>query len=220
MAALVANVIGAVWFSPKAFFPVWWKLIGKTPEQQPGSSSMAYVFGMTFLGVLGYTFGLALVLEVITVAHGSLDVVTGAGIGALLGQPQRGVELHVVEALEAGIASWDGHRDDAIHPLALGEQLEANGGLHIEAKVAKAPESEQIAIRADGAHLHRSSTALEPSPMAIQVGLHHGSWRPHFHQIGKVAGVTAHPWIIDVAQALHGRGLCRGLDCHRCCWRS
>jgi hypothetical protein len=85
VAALVANVIGAVWFSPKAFFPVWWKLIGRTPEQQPGSSNMAYVFGMTFLGVLGYTFGLALVLEVITVAQGSLDVVTGAGIGALLG---------------------------------------------------------------------------------------------------------------------------------------
>jgi hypothetical protein len=84
-AALVANVIGAVWFSPKAFFPVWWKLIGRTPEQQPGSSNMAYVFGMTFLGVLGYTFGLALVLELITVAQGSLDVVTGAGIGALLG---------------------------------------------------------------------------------------------------------------------------------------
>ena len=85
VAALVANVIGAVWFSPKAFFPVWWKLIGKTPEQQPGSSNMAYVFGMTFLGVLGYTFGLALVLEVITVAHGSLSVGTGALVGAALG---------------------------------------------------------------------------------------------------------------------------------------
>jgi hypothetical protein len=85
VAALVANVIGAVWFNPKAFFPVWWKLIGKTPEQQPGSSNMPYVFGMTFLGVLGYTFGLALVLEVITVAHGSLDVVTGALVGAMLG---------------------------------------------------------------------------------------------------------------------------------------
>ncbi len=85
VATLIANVIGAVWFSPKAFFPVWWKLIGKRPEESPGSENMAYVFGMTFLGVLGYTFGLALVLEVITVAHGSLDVVTGALVGAMLG---------------------------------------------------------------------------------------------------------------------------------------
>jgi hypothetical protein len=85
VAALVANIIGAVWFSPKAFFPVWWKLIGKRPDESPGSENMAYVFGMTFLGVLGYTFGLALVLEVITVAHGSLDVGTGALVGAMLG---------------------------------------------------------------------------------------------------------------------------------------
>ena len=34
---------------------------------------------------------------------------------------ERGVELHVVEALEAGFASRDGHGDDAIDPLALGE---------------------------------------------------------------------------------------------------
>ena len=85
VAALAANIIGAVWFSPKAFFPVWWKLIGKSPDESPGSENMAYVFGMTFLGVLGYTFGLALVLEVITVAHGSLDVYTGALVGAMLG---------------------------------------------------------------------------------------------------------------------------------------
>ena len=32
-----------------------------------------------------------------------------------------GVELHVIEALEAGLACWDGHRDDAINPMALGE---------------------------------------------------------------------------------------------------
>ena len=51
---LVANVIGAVWFGPKTFFPIWWKILGKSPDEQPGSSNMAYIFGMTFLGIFSW----------------------------------------------------------------------------------------------------------------------------------------------------------------------
>ena len=58
VATLVANVIGAVWFGPKTFFPIWWKILGKSPDEQPGSSNMAYIFGMTFLGgLIGLVIG-------------------------------------------------------------------------------------------------------------------------------------------------------------------
>jgi hypothetical protein len=83
-ATFVANVIGAVWFGPKTFFPLWWKFLGKSPDQQPGSSNMAYVFGMTFLGVFASVFGLAFVFEVAEAAYGQMDWIAGALLGSLL----------------------------------------------------------------------------------------------------------------------------------------
>jgi hypothetical protein len=82
---LVANVIGAVWFGPKTFFPIWWKILGKSPEEQPGSSNMAYVFGMTFLGVFASVFGLAFVFQLAEAANGPMDWISGALLGSLLG---------------------------------------------------------------------------------------------------------------------------------------
>jgi hypothetical protein len=83
-ATFVANVIGAVWFGPKTFFPIWWKILGKSPEEQPGSSNMAYIFGMTFLGVFASVFGLAFVFEVAEAAYGQMDWIAGALLGSLL----------------------------------------------------------------------------------------------------------------------------------------
>jgi hypothetical protein len=83
-ATFVANVIGAVWFGPKTFFPLWWKFLGKSPDQQPGSSNMAYIFGMTFLGVFASVFGLAFVFEVAEAAYGQMDWIAGALLGSLL----------------------------------------------------------------------------------------------------------------------------------------
>jgi hypothetical protein len=85
IAAVAATIIGAVWFGPKTFFPVWWKTLGKTPDQQPGSSNMAYVFGMTFVGVFAMVFGLALVLQLAQAAGGSMSWSTGAFFGGFLG---------------------------------------------------------------------------------------------------------------------------------------
>ena len=84
-ATLVANVIGAIWFGPKTFFPIWWKILGKSPEQQPGSSNMAYVFGMTFLGVFASVLGLAVVFQLAETAHGQMNWFAGLALGSLLG---------------------------------------------------------------------------------------------------------------------------------------
>lgn len=85
IAAVAATIIGAVWFGPKTFFPVWWKTLGKTPDQQPGSSNMAYVFGMTFVGVFAMVFGLALVLQLAQAAGVLMSWSTGAFFGGFLG---------------------------------------------------------------------------------------------------------------------------------------
>lgn len=55
LAAAVAFLVGAVWFGPKTFFPVWWRAMGRSSEEPPGGN-MPQIFGATILGVLAQTF--------------------------------------------------------------------------------------------------------------------------------------------------------------------
>jgi len=81
VAGLIQITFGAIWFGPKTFFPVWWKLMGKDPNQQPGNDGMAKVFSITFLAAFVQAITLALVLNALEVST-PLD---GALVGALLG---------------------------------------------------------------------------------------------------------------------------------------
>ncbi|MFM1951136.1 MAG: hypothetical protein RL418_823 [Actinomycetota bacterium] len=85
LAALAGITIGSLWFGPKTFFPVWWKLMGKSPEENPGSESMGTVFGLTFLGGLVQAIVMGLVIPLISNAVGDLDWFGGLATGALLG---------------------------------------------------------------------------------------------------------------------------------------
>jgi hypothetical protein len=87
VAALAAFVAGAIWFGPKTFFPVWWKAMGKTEDQQPGDNmgSMGVVFGLTALGQLVMSTTVAIVLELTEMAQGSISIGDGALIGLILG---------------------------------------------------------------------------------------------------------------------------------------
>ena len=85
LATVAGFAIGGLWFAPKTFFPVWWKLMGKSPEEQPGSESMATVFGLTFLGAITQASVLGLILPLIADTVGGLDWFGGLATGALLG---------------------------------------------------------------------------------------------------------------------------------------
>jgi hypothetical protein len=81
LATLAGVVIGFLWFGPKTFFPVWWKLMGKSPEENPGGESMGLTFGLTFVGA----FIQALVLAVVIGLIGDMTWFTGLATGALMG---------------------------------------------------------------------------------------------------------------------------------------
>ncbi len=85
LAAVAGGVIGAIWFGPKTFFPVWWKLMGKSPDESPGTESMGMVFGLTALGALTQASVLGLILPLIEQAVGGLDWFGGMATAALLG---------------------------------------------------------------------------------------------------------------------------------------
>lgn len=85
LAAVVGIVIGAVWFGPKTFFPIWWKLLGKDPKEQPGTSNMGVIFGTTFLAAFIQAITIAVVVSLAEASVGELGVFGGAATGALMG---------------------------------------------------------------------------------------------------------------------------------------
>ena len=85
LATVAGFAIGGIWFGPKTFFPIWWKLMGKSPEEQPGNESMGLVFGLTALGAITQASVMGLLLPLISDAVGGLDWFGGLATGALLG---------------------------------------------------------------------------------------------------------------------------------------
>jgi hypothetical protein len=83
---LVASmVIGGIWFSPKVFFNVWWKAIGKTDkdmqDMSKGSSSSMW---MTWGGVIVASLVQAIFMGFMTNAMEATDWASGAATGFFL----------------------------------------------------------------------------------------------------------------------------------------
>ena len=86
VATIAAFAAGAIWFGPKTFFPVWWKLMGKEPTDNAGEgSNMAVVFGSTFVGALVQAFTLAIIIHFIAAGDSSFGALAGGLTGLLVG---------------------------------------------------------------------------------------------------------------------------------------
>jgi hypothetical protein len=87
-ASLSSFVIGALWFGPKTFYPVWMTAMGrKVPtEHVPMSTgSTILMFGGTYLGALVQVSTLAVVVALARTVDPTIGALGGAAIGALLG---------------------------------------------------------------------------------------------------------------------------------------
>ena len=62
-AALAGFVVGAIWFGPKTFYPMWIKAQGKSIPQRGEQKGMAGVFAATFLAQLAMAFTGAVVID-------------------------------------------------------------------------------------------------------------------------------------------------------------
>lgn len=85
VATILGIVIGSVWFGPKTFFPIWWKFLGRKPSEQPGSSNMALIFGLTFVGAFVQALVLSIVIGLALKVLGTISWFDGMAIGALMG---------------------------------------------------------------------------------------------------------------------------------------
>lgn len=86
-ATLAAFVAGAIWFGPKTFFPIWWKLMGKgeTDPAAGSGSNMVIVFGSTFLAAFAQATTVAIVIDLASAGVSSFGPLQGALVGSLLG---------------------------------------------------------------------------------------------------------------------------------------
>lgn len=85
-AGLAGIAIGAIWFGPKTFFPMWWAAMGRKPgEEAAGATGPALAFGLTFAAAFVQAFSVALVLGMAKVAIPALTPLDGLVIGSLLG---------------------------------------------------------------------------------------------------------------------------------------
>lgn len=85
VATFSAFVIGAIWFGPKTFYPIWAKALGNDPNAENAKIGPAVLFGLTFVAQLVMAFAVALVLELVEVAHGSVAITDGLTVGFVLG---------------------------------------------------------------------------------------------------------------------------------------
>lgn len=86
VAFVVVFLGGAVWFGPKTFFPVWWRALGKDPDDMSTSGmNMGVVFGSTAVAAAVQVIGIALAIGVATLAFGPVGPLGGALIGLTLG---------------------------------------------------------------------------------------------------------------------------------------
>ncbi len=71
---VIGFMVSSVWFGPKTFYPIWWKLMGDRPmptrETQQGSPLA--MFGLTMLGLFVEMLAVALLVQVMTDVPGAL----------------------------------------------------------------------------------------------------------------------------------------------------
>ena len=84
IASIVSFVIGAVWFGPKTFYPVWIKLLGRevpTERIKMSAGETALMFGGTYVGALVQIATLDVIITLAQVVSPGI----GWGTGALFG---------------------------------------------------------------------------------------------------------------------------------------
>jgi len=74
VAFVIGFMVNFLWFGPKTFYPIWWKLMGDRPmptRETPQGSSLA-MFGLTMLGLFVEVTAVALLVQVMTDVPGAL----------------------------------------------------------------------------------------------------------------------------------------------------
>lgn len=81
---VVSMVSGSIWYNPKTFFDIWWKGIGKSEGERPGTENMGLIWGLTIFSSFVQAVFMALMVNVMGGMSGGPTLVSGATTGFLL----------------------------------------------------------------------------------------------------------------------------------------
>jgi len=83
---IVSMISGSLWYNPKTFFPIWWKGIGKTDQDEPGSGgNMALTWALTILSSFVQAVAMSLMVTFMGKSmSGGVTFVSGALTGFML----------------------------------------------------------------------------------------------------------------------------------------
>jgi len=81
---VVSMIIGSIWFSRKTFFPMWWKAIGKSEKDGPGSQNMGMLWGLTILASFVQAVFMSLIVNAMGSITGGHTLASGAMTGFFL----------------------------------------------------------------------------------------------------------------------------------------
>ncbi len=87
VAVLVSFFLNFLYFGPKTMFPVWWRAMGRSDTEQPGTGqNMAMVFGLTFVASIAMAFTMSWVIQAAAALYATdITFWWGALIGASMG---------------------------------------------------------------------------------------------------------------------------------------
>lgn len=85
VAFVAAFIAGAIWFGPKTFFPVWWRAMGKDPNNMEVTGNMAVTFGATAVAAFVEAIAVATVIYFVAAVSPHFGALEGGLVGLLLG---------------------------------------------------------------------------------------------------------------------------------------
>ena len=103
---VVSFAVGFVYFSPKVFFDIWWKALGK--KGQPGMDGMGMTWGLTTLASIVLAVGMAFTVPAIASGMtGGVNALNGALTGFMLWLPfQAATSLSNRLFAQQGLKVW------------------------------------------------------------------------------------------------------------------
>jgi hypothetical protein len=84
VASVVSFIIGAIWFGPKTFYPVWMKALGRevpTERVKMSGGETLLMFGGTYLAALIQIVTLAAIISLAKASGANFDAANGALFG-------------------------------------------------------------------------------------------------------------------------------------------
>ena len=128
VSAIAAFLISGFWFSPKAFYPIWWKAKGRNLDEIPGSGmKMGTLFGSSFVALLVQSTVMASLIQLLRTSGSSTNfgALQGATLGLIVG-----IGIAAASSLAHRLFGQDGFKvwamevgNDILNLIAIGAIL-------------------------------------------------------------------------------------------------